>query len=115
SDHDDRGKTKILPQRARRVAHILQRLLQPNESAFVASTLLDLLDAAELSLRGEARLVDTHTGGAVALGLQLEMEAHLLRHLGVEVLFPEQRAELVKPAHRRAAQAFFRTSRMVLS
>ena len=54
---------------------------------------------AELALGRVARLVRLHARRDIALGLQVEVRPHLVRHVGVEFLTAEQPADSADKLH----------------
>jgi hypothetical protein len=74
-------------------------VLKPAPAPRVALALLQLVDPAEGASRGTARLSGRQAAGEVLLGLELEMQGHLLGHFAPELGTSEEGKEATKEVH----------------
>ena len=106
------GESRILPQHPSAETHVTRGVLQPSHAALVAIRFLHLIDAAEFAPGGVPRLLRRHAGGEVGLGLHLEMRAHLLGQIRLDLPTPEERLKLeeklAEPGHERTVECGFR-------
>ena len=93
-----RGDAGGAAQRAGGVAQVARELLQPAPGAPVARLLLEALHAAEGEPRAAPRELGRHAGAHQLLGLQLQVEAHLLVHVALAGAAVQQRAHAAAQA-----------------
>jgi len=84
-----RREARVLPQHPHSIARVLDEALQPTHATLVATRLLDGLSPSKLPQRRMARLVGSHPGFEVLLCLHLDVRAHLLVHLMIELALPK--------------------------
>ncbi len=96
-DHDDR-KCRPLGQQAYGVAHVLRGLREPLAGPALAHRLLQGLDVAERHGGVASGRLRRGPARPPRLGLELEVGAHLVGHLRLEMIAPKAAAHPRQPA-----------------
>ena len=83
-DDDDAGKGRTAGQLSKRVAKILNRMLDPGDAVHLADVLAQEGGIAELPPRGDVRLVGRHPLPAIVLGQRVQVRVDLQPHVLVQ-------------------------------
>jgi hypothetical protein len=94
----------VLGEHAHAEARVERHRVDPRESAGVAALLFELLDPSESDVRLSSRLVRGESIRLQALRLHLDVEAHLVAHLGLGLLRAPERPPLPPQAFGKFSQ-----------
>jgi hypothetical protein len=86
-------KPGVLAQLPRAIAKVLGENLQPADAALFTARFLDGFCPAKLPQRGETRFLGIHPRFDVRLRAHLDVRAHLVVHVSVELALAEQSAK----------------------
>src|SRR4029078_11228992 len=89
----DRGEGRAVSQRAKREANVGGELLEPPRAALITRLFLMVFDAAEFPEGGGARAAARHTATDVRGGFALDVVAHLVVEVSLDVVAVRQRPE----------------------